>query len=66
MPNLLYRHVATVLLLFTFLLWAETPPAFPAVKGATIQASTPSTIKVTTRIVVLDVVVTDKKGNPDP
>jgi VWFA-related protein len=38
-------------------------PAFPAVKGATIQASTPSTIKVTTRIVVLDVVVTDKKGN---
>ena len=28
MPNLIYRHVATVLLLFTCLLWAETPPLF--------------------------------------
>ena len=28
------------------------------------QAASPQTLKVTTRIVVLDVVVTDKKGNP--
>jgi VWFA-related protein len=34
-----------------------------AQQGRTAQADTPQTLRVTTRIVVLDVVVTDKKGN---
>jgi VWFA-related protein len=59
MPNLMLRAVATAVLLAAI--------AMPAVGYSqdkpTAQAAPTQTLKVTTRIVVLDVVVTDKKGN---
>jgi VWFA-related protein len=48
---------------------AQVTPATPISgevslqKGEAVQAGAPQTLRVTTRIVVLDVVVTDKKGN---
>jgi VWFA-related protein len=71
MSSLTHRYVATAVLC-SALLRAENVPSDPATEGATpqsgtaTQAASPSTIKVTTRIVVLDVVVTDKKGNLVP
>jgi VWFA-related protein len=69
MSSLTHRYVATAVLCSAFMLRAENAPTDPATEGAipqsgtATQAASPSTIKVTTRIVVLDVVVTDKKGN---
>src|SRR5271168_1393992 len=69
MLNSIPRGVATCVLLTTLTMRAQsasTPAASgdatPQSSGGT-QAGAPSTIKVTTRIAVLDVVVTDKKGN---
>jgi VWFA-related protein len=65
MLNLTRRCVATAILLAAFAINALGAPIHPASvqqEPDAAQTKAPSTIKVTTRIVVLDVVVTDKKG----
>jgi VWFA-related protein len=54
-----YRYVVITALFSALTIHAQNPSTQREIKGATAQ----STIKVTTRIVVLDIVVTDKKGN---
>src|ERR1700748_3288165 len=65
MLNLKCRCVAPVILLAALSMKAPSAPIHPAPvqqePGGT-QTKAPATIKVTTRIVVLDVVITDKKG----
>ena len=56
MSSLIPRCAIFGSLLFLFLTAAQL--------SSLAQAAAPQTLKVTTRIVVLDVVVTDKKGNP--
>src|SRR5271168_1087210 len=66
MSNLTHRYVLIAILLPALSIEAQDAAAKPARDaGATSQNGTgqPETLKVTTRIVVLDVVVTDKKGN---
>lgn len=58
MLNLMSRAAATVVLLTA----AAMPAAQAQSSAAAAQASPTQTLKVTTRIVVLDVVITDKKG----
>ena len=66
MPNLTHRYVLIAILLPALSIQAQDSAdkpaldASPASQNGTGQAET---LKVTTRIVVLDVVVTDKKGN---
>jgi VWFA-related protein len=62
MLSLTYRNVAIAALFSALTLRAESPSVHQGIDGEAAQ-SAPSTIKVTTRIVVLDVVVSDKKGN---
>jgi VWFA-related protein len=59
MSNLMYRYVAAAVLLSGLITRAQQSQQ----PRDTSQPNSPQTIKVTTRIVVLDVVVTDKKGN---
>ena len=60
MSSLTYRYVVITVIFSALTLQAKNPSAHQATEGA---AQAPSTIKVTTRIVMLDIVVTDKKGN---
>ena len=66
MPNLTHRYVLIAILLPALSIQAQDSAdkpaldASPASQNGTGQAET---LKVTTRIVVLDIVVTDKKGN---
>ena len=62
MPNLMPRAVAIAALLTA----VATQAAPYSQDNPGVQASSTQTLKVTTRIVVLDVVVTDKKGNLVP
>src|SRR6266478_801449 len=69
MSNLTHRYVVATVLLTPLTLSAQVTPATPISgevsleKGLAVQAGAPQTLRVTTRIVVLDVVVTDKKVN---
>ena len=60
MSSLTYRYVVITVLFSALTLQAKNPSANQGTEGA---AQAPSTIKVTTRIVVLDIVVSDKKGH---
>ena len=62
MLNLMPRAVAIAVLLSA----VATQAAPYSQDNAAVQAPSTQTLKVTTRIVVLDVVVTDKKGNLVP
>src|SRR5215467_3771975 len=57
MLSLTHRYVFAVVLLHSFAMGAQVAPTTPSQ-----QAGAPQTLKVSTRIVVLDVVVTDKEG----
>ena len=59
MTNRMPRAAATAVLLAA----VTTQAASPSQQETPAQAASAQTLKVTTRIVVLDVVVTDKKGN---
>lgn len=69
MPNLKHRYVVAALLFTALMTRAQDISRKQAggrsspEQSGTSQADTTSTIKVTTRIVVVDVVVTDKKGD---
>src|SRR5258705_10793876 len=70
MLNPMPRAVATAVLLTAVAMkaapYAATANTARAQSNAAAQAPSTPTLKVTTRIVVLDVVVTDKKGNLVP
>jgi VWFA-related protein len=70
MSNSMHRCVATVVFLAALTMKAQEARYLPisgyeasSQSGGSTQAGAAPTLKVTTRIVVLDIVVTDKKGN---
>jgi VWFA-related protein len=63
MPNLTHRYVLIAILLPAVSNQAQDSAGKTASPSSQNRAGQAETLKVTTRIVVLDVVVTDKKGN---